>query len=161
VAGRLAWYVFGPETGLFYRGTSLGKTQTLSIGGSFDKQQDYSSYGGDLFWDQPIGGGNGFTLQVDVTTVDGGKFLLALPKQTDMLVEAGIYINSVHLQPFIQYSDENFDKSTLADEKRTGGGLAYYFNGHNSNLKAQLNVIDKNGAKKRNQFLLQYQVFVF
>ena len=46
-AGRLAYYVFGPETTYFYRGTSLGKTQTLSIGGSFDRQEDYKSVGAD------------------------------------------------------------------------------------------------------------------
>ncbi|HEY0512333.1 MAG TPA: hypothetical protein VGH73_10540 [Thermoanaerobaculia bacterium] len=160
-AGRLAYYVFGPETTYFYRGTSLGKIQTLSIGGSFDRQQDYKQYGADLFWDQPIAGGDGLTIQADYNKVDGDVFIPALPKQTNTMVEAGYYFHNIHLQPYIQYAQQNFDAATRPDEKRTQGGLAFYFNGHNSNLKLAWTKIDKDGAKKRNQYVLQYQVFQF
>jgi len=160
-AGRLAYYVFGPETTYFYRGTSLGKTQTLSIGGSFDRQQDYKSYGADLFWDQPVAGGDGLTVQADYQKVDGDVFIPALPKQTNTMIEVGYYLHAIHLQPYVQFARQDFDAVTRPDEKRTQGGLAYYFNGHNSNLKFAVTKIDKDGAKKRNQVQLQYQVFAF
>lgn len=159
--GRLAYYILGPQTSYFYRGTSLGKIQTLSIGGSFDRQQDYKSYGADFYWDQPIAGGDGVTVQADYQQLDGDIFITALPKQTNTMLEVGYYIHGAHLQPYIQYANQNFDAATRADEKRTQGGLAYYFNGHNSNLKLALTEIDKDRAKKRKQIQLQYQVYAF
>lgn len=159
--GRLAYYILGPQTSYFYRGTSLGKIQTLSIGGSFDRQQDYKSYGADFYWDQPVAGGDGVTVQADYQQIDGDIFIPALPKQTNTMIEAGYYIHGVHLQPYVQYAQQNFDATARPDEKRTQGGLAYYFNGHNSNLKLALTSIDKDGAKKRRQIQLQYQVYAF
>lgn len=169
-AGRLAWYVFGPETTYFYRGTSLGKTQTLSIGGSFDRQNGdltgggsatYKNYGADLFWDQPIAGGNGFTLQGDYNSVDGDLFIKTLPKQKNTMVEAGFYFAGAKLMPYVQWARQDLDLTTLLDEKRTQGGLAFWFNGHNSNLKLAYTTIDRDRSKKRSQFQVQYQVFAF
>ena len=159
-AGRLAYYVFGPETTYFYRGTSLGKTQTLSIGGSFDRQEDYESYGADLFWDQPIAGGDGLTLQVDYNQVDGDVFIPALPEQTNTLAEVGYYFHTLKLMPYIQYARQDFDAVTRAD-RADSGGLAFWFDGHNSNLKLAWTKIDRDSAKKRNQYQLQYQIFQF
>lgn len=169
-AGRLAWYIFGPETTYFYRGTSLGKTQTLSIGGSFDRQNGdlpaggsstYKSYGVDLFWDQPIAGGDGFTLQADYNNVDGDLLIPTLPKQRNSMVEAGYYFHAAKIMPYIQLAREDFDAVTLLDEKRTQGGLAFWFSGHNSNLKLAYTKIDRDRSAKRNQFQVQYQVFQF
>jgi hypothetical protein len=160
-AGRLAYYVFGPETTYFYRGTSLGKTQTLSIGGSFDRQEDYKSVGADLFWDQPIPGGDGVTLQADYNQIDGDVFIPTLPKQRDAMVEVGYYFHTIKLMPYVQFARQDFDAFTRPDEKRTQGGLAFWFAGHNSNLKLAWTKIDRDGAKKRNQYQLQYQVFQF
>jgi hypothetical protein len=160
-AGRLAYYVFGPETTYFYRGTSLGKTQTLSIGGSFDKQEDYKNYGADLFWDQPIAGGDGLTVQADYNKIDGDVFITALPKQTDTMVEAGYYFHAIKLMPYVQLARQDFDAATRPDEKRAQGGVAFWFAGHNSNLKLAWTKIDRDGAKKRNQLQVQYQVFAF
>ena len=160
-AGRIAYYVFGPETTYFYRGTSLGKTQTLSIGGSFDKQEDYKNYGADLFWDQPIAGGDGLTVQADYNKIDGDVFIPALPKQTDTMVEAGYYFHTIKLMPYIQLARQDFDAASRLDEKRTQGGVAFWFAGHNSNLKLAYTTIDRDRSKKRNQFQVQYQVFAF
>jgi hypothetical protein len=168
--GRLALYIIGPETTYFYRGTSLGKTQTLSIGGSFDRQNGdltgggsatYKNYGADLFWDQPLAGGNGFTLQADYNNIDGDVFIKALPKQTNEMVEAGFYLAGARIMPYVQWAREDFDLTTLLDEKRTQGGLAFWFNGHNSNLKLAYTSIDRDRSKKRNQLQVQYQVFAF
>jgi hypothetical protein len=168
--GRLAYYVFGPETTYFYRGTSLGKTQTLSIGGSVDRQNGdlvgggsatYKNYGADLFWDQPIAGGDGFTLQADYNSIDGDIFIPTLPKQKNTMLEAGYYFHGAKLMPYIQLARQDFDAVTRPDEKRTQGGLAFWFAGHNSNLKLAYTKIDRDRSKKRNQFQVQYQVFQF
>ena len=160
-AGRLAYYVFGPQTTYFYRGTSLGKTQSLSIGGSFDHQEDYDSVGADLFWDQPIAGGDGLTLQVDFNQIDGDVFIPTLPKQTDAMVEVGYYFHTLKLMPYVQLARQDFDAAARPDEKRAQAGLAFWFAGHNSNLKLAWTKIDRDGAKKRNQYQVQYQIFQF
>jgi hypothetical protein len=160
-SGRLMYSFFTPQVGLFYRGTSLGKTQTLSFGGAFDKQMDYHNYGFDVFYDQPWGAGNGFTLQGDYNQIDGGKFLLTLPEQDNTLIEAGLYFGGIKLGPFIQYASENFKDPLRIDETRSTGGLAYYIAGHNNNLKLSYTRIEPKHGDSRKQVLLQWQVFQF
>jgi len=161
LAGRAMYSFFTPQVGLFYRGTSLGKTQTLAIGGSFDTQEKYHNYGEDLFWDQPLSGGNAFTLQVDFSQIDGGTFLTSLAKQNDVLVEGGFYIGAVRLQPFLQYASQKFSDSAKVDETRFTGGLAYYVAGHNNNLKLSYTNIEPQHGKSRVQVNLQWQIFQF
>ena len=158
---RLMYSFFTPQVGLFYRGTSLGKTRTLSFGASYDSQEKYDSFGFDVFYDQPLGGGNAFTFQADYTNPDGGTFLTALPQQTDMLFEAGFYIASAKLQPFVQYATQNFDAVSRVDEERLTGGLTYYAGGHNNNFKLSYTEIKPDIGKKRSQINLQWQVFQF
>ncbi|MDP9121378.1 MAG: hypothetical protein M3O15_08435 [Acidobacteriota bacterium] len=158
--GRLAYYVFGPETGLTYRGTSLGKIQTLSLGGSFDVQKGYKNYDADLFWDQPVNNGDGLTLQVDYAWWDGHTFLPAIPKQKTLLAELGYYIHEIKLQPFLQYARQKLDVAGPG-EKRYQAGLGYYFKGYNSNLKLAWSRIERDAVKKRNEITMQYQVFAF
>ena len=169
-AGRVAYYVWGPETTYFYRGTSLGKTQTLSIGVGFDRQRGdlagggsstYKNYGLDLFWDQPLGGGNGFTVQGDYNTMDGQVFIKTIPKQKDAMVEAGYYFAGLKLMPYVQWARQDLDLSTLLDERRLQLGLDFWFNGHNSNLKFAYTKIDRDNSKRRSQLQVQYQVFQF
>jgi hypothetical protein len=160
-AGRLMYTFFTPQVGLFYRGTSLGKTHSLSIGGSFDKQQDYTNYAGDIFLDQPLGGGNSLVLQGDYSQIDGGKFLTTLPKQDNVLIEAGVYFASIKLQPFIQYGSENFKDPLRIDETRSTAGLAYYVAGHNDNIKLTYTRIEPKHGVSRKQINLQWQVFQF
>jgi hypothetical protein len=160
-SGRLSLWVMGAQTGLFYYGTSLGKKQSMEIGGSFDRQKDYSAYSGDFFWDQPIGNGDGFTFQFDYTKWDGGILLPEIPKQNTILLEAGYYLAAIKTQPFFQYSEENFSNSALADEKRITGGLGWYFAAHSSDLKLAYTRLQATGAPDRNQYQLQYQVFIW
>jgi Phosphate-selective porin O and P len=159
---RLSYWVFGAQTGYVYRGTSLGKTQSLEIGGSYSKQDDYKSSDIDLFWDQPVAG-DGVTLQVDFNNLDGGAFLITLPKQKNTLVEVGYYAHAVKLMPYGQYTQRSFDVKTAAnqDETRYEIGLGWYPHGYNSNLKLGIGKIDRDTSKKRNQVRLQYQVYAF
>ncbi len=138
VAGRLTYWAWGAETGFFYRGTSLGATKTLGIGGSFDVQREYKSYSGDVYWEQPVAGGDGITLQVDYQTLDGDVFLPSLAKEKNTLAEVGYYIHAARLQPYLQYAKNDFDNPAKADERRTQVGLAFFFGGHNSERQARL-----------------------
>jgi Phosphate-selective porin O and P len=161
--GRLAYWIFGTQTGYTYRGTSLGKTQSLEIGGSYSKQNDYKSDDFDLFWDQPVNGGDGITLQIDHNDLDGGVFLKALPKQKNDLAELAYYIHGIKSAIYGQYTDRKFDVTTTANqtEKRYEIGWAWYPHGYNSNLKLGVGKIDRDTSPKRNQYRLQYQVYVF
>ena len=161
VMGRLTYWAWGAETSFFYRGTSLGKSKTLGIGGSFDVQKEYKSYSGDLYWEQPVGAGDGITLQADYQTLDGDVFLPSLPKQKNTMVELGYYIHGIRLQPYLQYAKNDLDDPLKADVQRTQGGLAFFFGGHNQNIKLAYTNIDKQRSPKRNQYLVQYQVFQF
>jgi len=160
-AGRLSLWVFGPQTGLVYRGTSLGKTQSMEIGGSFDRQKQYSAYTGDFFWDQPVGNGDGVTLQFDYTKWDGGTFLPDIPKQNTMLIEAGYYVSALKTQPFFQYSKEDFEHHSHPDQKRTTFGLGVFPHGHNSDVKFAYTRLQGTGQVSRNQYQLQYQVWIW
>ncbi len=160
---RLAWYPFDADTGFFYTGTTLGKKHILSIGGSFDQQQDYKSYSGDVFLDQPLGGGNALTVQGDYTQFDGGTTFTKLPKQKALLGEAGFYIASVTLSPIVQYSKLTYDNETTAfeNQQKIGGGIAYWINGHRNNVKAVVNQIKQDNAKNRMQYVVQWQVYTY
>lgn len=159
--GRLMFNVFEAQKGLFYTGTTLGKKRLLSFGASFDKQEDYQSYGLDAFYDQPLGGGNSVTMQVNWSNVDGEDFLVSLPEQQNMFVEAGFYISSMKLLPFVQYSERDYDDSTLGDEDKFQIGLGYMFAGHNGNLKVSYGQLGKDGADDRDELWLQLQLFKF
>jgi hypothetical protein len=163
-AGRLALWIMGAQTGLFYRGTSLGKTQSMEFGGSFDRQKEYSSYTGDFFWDQPIGNGDGFTAQFDYTKWDGGTFAptaVTIPKQHTILGELGYYLGAIKTQPFFQYSQEKFDNDTHPTQTRYTAGLGYYFVGHSSDVKFAYTKLKLDGAVDRKQLQLQYQIFLW
>ncbi|HKV08010.1 MAG TPA: hypothetical protein VJ725_07740 [Thermoanaerobaculia bacterium] len=159
--GRVMYSFFTPQVGLFYRGTSFGKTKTLSIGASVDTQEEYDSIGADFFFDQPLPGGNGFTLQGDYVQVDGDVFLAALPEQTNVLVESGFYIAAIKLMPFVQYAAQSFDRATLIDEERFTAGVGYIVNGHNNNLKLSFTKIEPERGESRDQINLQWQIFQF
>ena len=160
-AGRVVYWIRGAQKGLTYRGTSFGKTQSMEIGATYDRQGEYRSFGGDFFWDQPVAEGDGFTMQFDYSQVDGKEFLLSIPKQDNSLAEVGYYFHAVKLLPFVQYARQDFDDSTLADEDRAQLGLAYAPKDHNSNFKVGYTRIHQRGAEKRNQVVLQYQVYAF
>jgi hypothetical protein len=160
-AGRLMYTFFTPQVGIFYRGTSLGKTHSLSIGGSFDKQEQYHNYAGDFYLDQPLSGGNSLVLQGDYNQIDGGKFLTTLPKQDDLFIEAGFYIAAAKLQPFIQYANEDFKDPVRIDENRKTVGLGYFASGHGNNVKLTYTRIEPKHGDSRKQINLQWQVFQF
>ena len=162
VSGRLAWYVFGAEEGLYYRGTSLGKLRTLSFGTAFDTQKSYRNTNFDVYYDQPVHGGDGLTFELDHSWYDGHDFLAALPKQTTSLAEIGYYVRALALLPFFQYAQEKFAAGVAQpSEQRFQFGAGYYFHGYNSNLKLAWTRIDRDRAGWFNDVVLQYQLYAF
>jgi len=159
--GRLMYNFFEPHKGLFYTGTNLGKKKQLSIGASVDTQEDYQTTSVDAFWDQPLGGGNAFTLQGSWSSLDGDVFLTSLPKQDNIMVEAGFYFGSAKLMPFVQYTNRDFDNSALSDVDTTLVGVGYFFRGHSGAVKLSWGNTDVSGGASSDTIWLQLQAFSF
>lgn len=157
---RLMYQFFTPQAGLFYRGTSLGKTRTVAIGASYDAQEEYSSFAGDLFVDLPIGS-NGFSGQIDYQSVDGDIFFPNLAEQDNLLVEAGFYFSSIKLLPYLQYASQNLADAGRVDEEKWTLGVGYMVSGHNNNIKFSYSQIKPDVGDDRDQFVIQWQVFQF
>lgn len=158
--GRLQYNFLDPETAFFYTGTYLGKKKVLAIGGGIDRQHDYNGYALDAFVDHPVPGG-AVTAQAAYIQYDGGAFLRSLPKQKDTLLEAGYLIGTTRFMPVVQYTRRNFSNGGNFDEHRISGGLNYYLNGHNANIKALFTRIDNDGTRATNQATIQVQFFYF
>jgi hypothetical protein len=47
------------------------------------------------------------------------------------------------------------------DQNRYQGGIAYFYKGHNINIKAGYGVIDPRGGRTQSLFTVQLQVFYF
>ena len=162
IFGRLMFSVLGePHKGLFYAGTNLGKKQQLSVGASFDTQEEYETFSVDAFWDQPLAGGNAVTAQVNWSSLDGDTFLTALPEQENLFVEAGFYFGGMKLLPFVQYAETDFDSGALADQDKWQVGLGYMFSGHNGNLKLSYGETSTDGGEDTDEIKLQLQIFKF
>ncbi len=137
LAGRLQYNFLDPENAYFYGGTYLGKKSVFSVGASADFQYDedgsYRTYAGDVFVDLPVNGEDGFSAQVNVVHRNGGDLILALPKQTSFMAEAGCRITK--LTPIVRF-EQRWGEGAAGNEKNVGAGLSYFAFGHTSNLKA-------------------------
>lgn len=165
-AGRLQINLLDPETGFFYAGTYLGAKRILSLGVSYDFQDDYRHSSGDAFLDMPLGPGV-ITAQADVSHWNGGSWV-NLPRQTALMGEAGYLINAINLSPIARYEQRWVDNAAPAvaavapDEIRVGGGLAFWPYGHNINVKAfYTRVMPTPSVHDYNQVNVQAQFFIF
>ena len=164
VSGRATWFPFASEAGFFYTGTFQGSKRMVAAGASFDKQDDYSMYGVDLFIEEPFNKGEqGVTFQVDWNQLDGGTFVTTLPKQYMMLVEAALHLGKGKVSPFVQYSKHTYDvvTTTAQNQYTFQTGLAVWMNGHNQSLKFSAGKQHTDGANDKTQILVQLQVFVY
>ncbi len=184
---RLQYHVFEPQTGFLYTGTTLGEKKMLDIGATYSGQADYKVWGGNIFFDWPING-NGLTAQVDYADYDGGAVLpyyappagqpqpltTGFGKQKVAFFEAGFYIKSVKLMPFVQWSEVKHDSvlstdvtsTHLTKEDKLIGGLAWMPYGHKFNLKLAYGKLgySHNAAASipdQDQVVLQAQFFYF
>jgi hypothetical protein len=161
VTARVQYNVFDAEKGLFYTGTYLGKKQVLAIGAGYDEEGDYRAQAVDLFADLPVTGDLAVTVQVDNIRWMPSA-LITVADTDDWVVEAGLYVSSLKIQPFIQYEDQQYVNGITPDTRIFQGGLGYYFSGYNGNLKVSGGFKDTgltNGYA--NQVTVQLQGFYF
>ncbi len=167
-AGRLQYNVFDVEKVPFYPGTYFGKKKILAIGAGYDAQSDYSAYAGDVFFDFPVGGGNGITAQADYIHYDGGVTFntATLFKQDDLFVEAGFFLGGPKIMPFVRYEQQRYsdDVNKALNRTKYQGGLGFYPYGANFNIKAgfgRTDAPDNPNVASTNQYTIQVQVFYY
>jgi hypothetical protein len=186
IVGRLEYNFLDIDK---YSGTNLGQGKTFTIAGGFDTQGTYLATGADVFVDYPLGADGSLTLNAAWSYLTGGNDLSAkysfatmIPSQNTQLLELGYYIKSLKLQPWIRYEKQDInsksnqrgglDASTFDKLNTTtvfGGGLSYFFNGYDTNVKLSY-VAMKEGAltdagkvtdKTYGQIWLQLQLCLF
>jgi hypothetical protein len=158
--GRVVYYPFEAETGFFYTGTTLGAKKILAIGASLDHQMDYDARTVDVFYDQPVGKGDGLTFQAGYSYLNGETTFTALPKQNIWFTEAGYYNKRTKLGPFMQLSNRLYSSSTISDTKKYLGGVAYWAKGHRFNIKFGVGRSFGSTAAEAWQVVLQGQAFI-
>jgi hypothetical protein len=161
VAARLQVNVLDAEPDYFYQGTYLGTKKILSAGGFYDFEDEYQSFGGDVFLDLPLGPGI-VTAQGNFVQWDGGNFIQTLPKNTAIMAEAGYLVRPIMLSPIVRIEHLTADEPTSAapSEDRFGGGLAFWPFGHNANLKAFFTRVHRDPAPQDfNQINAQWQMY--
>jgi hypothetical protein len=167
LAGRLQYNLWDAETGYFYQGTYGGAKKVLSVGVGFDSQNDYRGYAADVFLDYPMGPGV-ITAQVDYANLDGQTMFATLPQQQLLMAEAGYRFDTWKVSPIFRFEKKSFAAETnnYYNETRTGGGLVYWMNNHNTNMKLFYTHISPNTdqattLKGSNEVNLQLQLYYF
>jgi hypothetical protein len=162
MAGHLSFTPFVATNALFYGGTSLGRKKAFTVGLGADAQRDYRAYFGDAYVDYPLDGGRAVTLQGNYATYDGGNLLgSALYKQHTYMIETGLTFVARKLTPFVQLSGRTYDDHEGNNERAFQLGLAYWLDGHKSNLKAGYTLLKKDGSDSHALFTVQCQAFSF
>lgn len=164
--GRLMYNFLDPEVGPFYPGTYLGKKKVFAIGASYDTQSDYKAFAFDGFLDLPIGGGNGFTGEIDYIRYDGGETFTALSKQNTFMGQVGFFFAAPKLMPFFRYENESFtdDAKKVGNSRNIQAGLTWYPYGHNFNIRAAYTSRQKPNdpaTARTTEFTIQLQLFYF
>lgn len=194
VVGRVAYNFLDAEKDLYYAGTKLGEGRTMALAGGVDVQGSYRNLGMDAFLDLPAGRAGSVTVNAAFTHMTGGtgtgkySFAPLIPRQNIQFVEVGYYFKKLKLQPWFKFENQHIDAkagqlglpvlagrneisglNTLNSNQRIGGGLNYFFNGINTNVRASYTNVRygrdalNGGVEKAsyNQFWLQLQLFVF
>ncbi len=160
-AGHVHYALLDRESGFFTTGTYLGKKKVLTLGAGYDVQSDYKAFSADAFFDRPIGAAGAVTLQADFIHYDGGR-TFDLPRQNDLLVEAGSLFTKASVMPWVKLEAQRFRSGeSTRDQDRFQGGFSYFDRGHNINVKAGYGVIDPKVGKNLRLFTVQLQIFYF
>ena len=158
---RFVWYPLEADTGFFYTGTTHGQKKIVAIGGSMDRQGDYSANSVDVFIDHPVKNGDAVTFQADFIRYDGGRSFTTLPKQNAWLLEGSYYFKKARLGPFVQFASRDLSNPASPDESKVQGGIACWIQKHRLNIKAGYGRLLKDHAPDRTQFVLQTQFFYY
>lgn len=175
-SGRLQYDVFDVEKVQFYPGTYFGKKKILAIGVGYDAQSDYSAYAGDIFFDYPVGKGNGITAQADYIHYDGGDTFgftapaatktATLYKQDDFYVEAGFFLGGPKVMPFLRFEQlrDATGSNAKLDKAFYQAGFGWYPYGANFNIKAGFTRKEFPSdplTASTNQYTVQVQLFYY
>ncbi|HYM59385.1 MAG TPA: hypothetical protein VEZ11_00685 [Thermoanaerobaculia bacterium] len=162
-AGRVQYEFWDTEQVPFYPGTYLGKKKVLAIGGGFDHQQNFKAWALDGFLEKPLANKDSVTCQLDWLVYDGSTTFTAIPKQSDVLAEAGYYITSYKIQPFVRYEDQSFAATAnkSKNQQRYQAGLTWYPWGYNYNIRGAFTRVSPKVGNTTNEWTVQMQFFYF
>jgi len=160
-AGRVVWYPFGAQTGLFYTGTLHGQRKLIGIGASYDHQGSYASHAADAFLEWPMRSGDSVTVQADYLRYDGGQSFLQLPRQNTWFVELGYEARRSHIGVFAQLARQDITSPTAADAAAYQSGVIWWVRANKLNVKIGVGRTLKDGSASHTQLVAQTQLFAF
>lgn len=178
-AGRVSVSLFEPETGWFNQGTYLGKKRVLSIGGGGDYQKDlifgtreddYSTWTVDLFYDQPLGTYGALTFEgayIDINNGPNGiTFTQFSPGDDGSIIslKAGYLLPGSlgpgQIQPFGHWQYIDVDESGKDGTNVYGFGLNYFIKGQANKISLDFTFVDQD-EEILNQDIQDHFIFTF
>ncbi|MCA1797658.1 MAG: OprO/OprP family phosphate-selective porin [Geobacteraceae bacterium] len=166
-AGRVSYSVFEPETKWFNAGTYRGTKQVLAFGLGMDSQndlilngeeEDYFAWTADVFYEQPLAGGDALTLTgsyIDVSNSVNGITFTQMASGDDasiMALKAGYYLGTKigpgNLQPFGHYQLISSDETGRDDTQVYGVGMNYYLKGAANKITLEGTFVDQDEEVK-------------
>ncbi|MDO8539688.1 MAG: porin [Opitutaceae bacterium] len=170
VAGRFAWNFFDPESDWFNAGTYLTKKRVLSLGGGFDRLDnfiggiDHRGWTLDGFLNLPVANGSALTVECAVARIAQdhtrytGNYYFAT---------AGVLLpwawRSHRFQPFVRYEKFDLDRNVVSgtnDDHETAAGLNWYPLGpeHKAKVTFDWTSVKPRNAKAYNRATTQLQI---
>ncbi|MBW1962802.1 MAG: hypothetical protein JRH18_24210 [Deltaproteobacteria bacterium] len=162
IAGRISISPFDPETGWFNQGTYLGKKRVLSVGAGADYQQDlmfgsreddYSAWTLDAFYDQPIGTSGAFTFEGAYINIENGPNNITFTQLSSgddgsiISLKAGYLFTDKlgpgQIQPFAHWQYIDVDESGKDNTNVYGFGLNYFLKGHANKISLDFAFVDQ------------------
>lgn len=159
-AGRLQFNFLEPVTEFYYMGVYLGNRRVSAFGVGYDLQKDYTAHAVDFVIDRPWGPG-AVKFQIDYMMFDGGTSLPTLPKQHDLLVQAGYFLSEINWMPWLKAEERRVSADRNLNERRYQLGLTYYLSAHNLNIKGAYGKINPETGGSADQFTIQLQALYF
>lgn len=182
-AGRLSYSVFEPETKWFNAGTYRGTKKVLALGLGMDSQNDlilnekeenYFAWTADVFYEQPLAGGDALTLTasyIDVSNTVNAISFTQMASGDDgsiMALKAGYYLGTKigrgNLQPFGHYQLISSDESGRDDTQVYGVGMNYYLKGAANKITLEGTFVDQDeeldGTNVQDETLVTLQLAV-
>jgi hypothetical protein len=161
--GRVTYNVWDTEVGYVVPGAYLGNKKILSFGAGADHQSSYKAYSADGFLSLPAANKDAFNGELTLLHFDGGTFLASIPRQRDMTLQAGYYMAATKVMPFVRFEDQKFSltSNSAKNNQRFQGGLTWYPNGNNFNIKGAYSRVKPKVGNTTNELTVQMQFFYF
>jgi hypothetical protein len=154
IVGRIGYNVFDPEPEYFWAGTYLGKKKVLSFGASFDLEPGaggksgedlYSAFSLDAFADVPVGE-NHIVSTLNIYSYGEGGIIR---KGVGLWADFGYRIDKI--EPIIEFEWYEPSEGNLGKRLAFMGGLNWWIQGYNVNIKFQVGTQSLNGSNNWTQ----------